>query len=177
MKAIREMDVIEPIRNLAYSSDTGNDKISIETVGEYICNIQALAFAILQSILENQPSVLAGNLIENLVLSECYMRYRESSEITVGYAKYKYDKSEHEIDTVIKKFEDFSPRYILIEVKYSDKPHKDFGKHLNDSSISSVLPGKIDKKYIVYRGETQRVYGFQYVNIFDFLTNLDNWLY
>jgi hypothetical protein len=177
--SLAELDILKIVGNLVDEYNE-NEGIQKDTRNECICTIQALAYSVLNVILGKHISDLNGNTLENLVLSECYMHYQLNwqSGIEVGYAKYTYNNKKHEIDCVVsKQFDNGEYHFILIEVKYSDKPRQDFKEHITDDSVELALEGIVDKRYIVYRGKTQKQDNIKYINIYDFLENLDKYLY
>ncbi|MCR4661770.1 MAG: ATP-binding protein, partial [Clostridia bacterium] len=64
----------------------------------------------------------------------------------------------------------------IFEVKHSDKATKDQTKYLNNAEKCATVEriyGKIIEKYVLYRGRTRRVGTINYINVEDYLMNLD----
>lgn len=67
--------------------------------------------------------------------------------------------------------EDDDIKRVFIEVKNSSQPKAEHAKKLKLKSIEGQ-----GRKLVVYMGDTQIVGGIQYVNAYDFLTNMAHWI-
>lgn len=172
VQALRELDIISYIPNMAID----NAHIKRETNSEYVCSIQSLTYILLGHMyrLNMDKSSVNGKSMENLVLSECYEHFNKTN-VKVGYYRYKHGNNTHEVDVVINY--ELSDRYevTLIEVKHANKPESSFAKHLVDDSLKFIAKN-IRNRYVVYLGKTQKIRDIQYINLYEFLLNLDKWI-
>ena len=109
-----------------------------------------------------------GRMMEDIILLETTMAAAANEEVF----KFKFDDG-GEYDMVI--YDRRSNTCRLYEVKHSDKIVERQTRYLRDEAKLALAAhrfGKIEGRYVIYRGATQNVKDIQYVNAESYLKNL-----
>jgi len=119
-----------------------------------------------QRILDRLLSEIRGRMMEDIVLLETKIAYPEKKVFKLQFAVGEYDM-------VV-----FNPKEInckIYEVKYSKENVPEQARHLNDEqkcNMTSHRYGDIEDKYVIYRGESTKIDGIQYLNVEEYLKSL-----
>lgn len=119
---------------------------------------------IAEKILED----VKGRMMEDIVLLETSKAVSANEEVF----KFKFDNG-GEYDMVI--YDKRSNTCRIYEVKHSDKVVERQTKYLRDEAKLALIShrfGKIEGRYVIYRGATQNVRDIQYVNVEGYLKAL-----
>lgn len=168
--AMCELDVIGVINNIA-QNENGVER---QNDCEIISFIQALARETLNY--NSNIGKQIGFSFENMIIANTIMWARGcADDLHVGFAKYKYDKEQREVDIVVYKNTSNGRIGIPIEIKHKNEKENSDALHLKHESIEKVI-GSIVRRIVVYRGKTIKDNGVLFINAHDYLTNLDTWL-
>ena len=176
LRALSFLDIIFRVRNRADILVAWCADVTMETLGEYICTIQALsAYFIGSCIPQKNLDRYNGALLENYILFEIWMYLRKIAYTQLCYFRYKAeDNIVREIDAVIEYDDpDADLEYTLIEVKSGTKVQTSYEKNLLHESLSDLT---IKRKIIVYRGENTSHNGIDYVEALYFVTHLEEFI-
>lgn len=168
LEALYELDILGHIFNVTIESEDLKKQNTIEL----IAMIQALANETLSY--NSQQGKSLGFSFENMIIANVIMWSRHS-KCNVGFAKYIENGTQHEIDLIVQRSISYEKHNICIEIKHSNKVESSFAKHLTHPSLEKAV-GNVDKRIIVYRGNTIYNRGIHYVNAHEFLMNLESWL-
>ena len=119
-----------------------------------------------QRILDRLLNEIRGRMMEDIILLETKIAYPEKKVFKLQFAVGEYDM-------VV-----FDPKEIsckIYEVKYSKEQVPEQYRHLNDEqkcAMTSHRYGDITDKYVIYRGETTKIDGIQYLNVEEYLKSL-----
>lgn len=109
-----------------------------------------------------------GRMLEDIVLLEVNKVISKEKKAF----KYKFNLG-GEFDLVI--YDSISNTCKLYEIKHSDKVNSKQYKYLLDEDKCNYIEriyGKIEEKYVLYRGKTKKVKDIQYINVEEYLLNL-----
>lgn len=113
-------------------------------------------------------SDVKGRMLEDIVLLEVY----KSAPRTTEVFQFKFDGG-GEFDMVIYDKRKHTCR--IYEIKHSTELAERQSRFLTDTALCEIVEakfGKIDGKYVLYRGEDTAVDGVQYLNVEQFLCEL-----
>lgn len=178
INVLNQLDIIGKLNNLVI--DSVDDDIYRITDIEICTLIQALYFRL--KYRPDKKDKILGDLMENMILSQIVMYQRKNKDIeglSVGYSKYRYINNEYEIDCIVKVDKGlFDTRVYAIEIKYGNKAISSWKKNLIHEKLHTALG--VDKssilKYIVYNGKTIFYDDIYYINAYDFMYNINDWL-
>ncbi len=192
LKALMELNIIGGVRNIA--SRGRLDGVEPQGTFELICHINSLYNVVIRKA-DNDEERDIGSIFENMVRSQCYHfvdsvqskyeKQAQDKEISMGYCRYKLSdslmqqlgetKDTPEVDVVVTHRTPGKVRRTIIEAKHDDKPLSKHAKNLSLRSMEQVI-GKIDRKLVVYNGETRQAHGVEFVNAYDFLMDIGKWV-
>ena len=183
LQALRELNVIDRLPNLAMKSET----VKPEGMAVLVCHLSSLYSTIIGAT-GQKPEVI-GTALENLVRSQCVQYIRSLQEIwrsslnpntvEIGYCRYEAKEESNrkpEADIVVR-YKDIDgnvEKCYIIEIKRT-AAKASTAKNLRLPSMAEAL-GRIDKSIVVYSGTTDESGEVIYVNIYDFLINLGKWI-
>lgn len=171
--ALRELNIIDYITNFV-PEETIN-KAKQNTKIEYICMIQSLACTMIGETFGYKTDTL-GQIFENMILSQLIYYVRTYTNGTIGYARYNLDNTSYEVDAIVRLSDMNKYSCYAIEIKYSDKINRKFIKNLVAKSLQDSIEFNVTDRIIIYRGETQKLGGIQYINAHDFLMDIGKWI-
>lgn len=179
VSALEELDIVNRVNNLAGFVSSDEAEYRSVTDQEICINIPGLLDTLL-SVLNTTPDKVSGTENENIILSAlCRLKPRVYE---VYYLKFQVSGREHEIDAVVQVRDhvSFDIKYILIEVKTDKKDKSEYAQHLISQDLPEVIKQNTSKRIVVYMGEnkikTFGKYKVQYINIVEFLSNIEKYL-
>ena len=120
----------------------------------------------MEIIISRILSNIKGRMLEDIVLleSKIILKNKEVFKLFFDFGEYDMvilDKKTHRVD--------------LYEIKYNDEIYEEQYKHLIDEEKNKLVEryfGKINKRFVLYRGKTKKVKDIQYLNVEEYLLNL-----
>ena len=121
-------------------------------------------------IVEKILNDVKGRMLEDIVLLETHKVASRSQAVF----KFKFD-IRGEYDMVI--YDKNTNTCRIFEIKHSDKIVPQQTRFLRDEELNAITEkrfGKITGKFVIYRGKTQEIDGVQYMNVEEYLNNLED---
>lgn len=125
-----------------------------------------LNFSIKNEIISRALSTIMGKMMEDIVLLETKISNKDKDVFKLQFAV-------GEIDMVVFNKTNFTCE--IYEIKHSKEKHKDQIKHLVDNSKLEIIEncfGKINRKCLIYRGESNINEEINYINVETYLKSL-----
>lgn len=190
MEALIELGVFSRVGNFSkkVSGITPDSKMLL------VCNVSSLYTSMVETIVRD--GVITGEALENLILSQVvqyadllskqYIENFKFGNMQVGYSRYKLttdslktfgeSNKTPEVDLIVKSMDERGSLVTTaIEIKKSIRADSKHAKNLCLKSLTATV-GDVDRRLVVYMGDTIRYGTVTYVNAMDFLMDMGKWL-
>lgn len=152
------------------------NRVAFSQPGMRYSQAEALIKALLEDDVFRMLNLDERNLVQNRILSDVKGRMLEDIVLLETQAAhpecevFKLTFATGEFDMVV--FNPDTASCSVYEIKYSEETDKNQYRHLSDSEKCAQTEhryGKIEGKYVIYRGVSKTINEIQYVNVEEFL--------